>query len=158
MNLRQIMVGGIKVGLVGLDEIFQHVKSLGLESDEQIAEALLDLTSKQNYITPSRKEEYRHALLREFKIYLGQDVPVEMDFLEIKILGKGCPRCERLMQEVLAALDELQLKADVEHVTDINQITKYGPVANPALVVNGKIVSMGRVLSKGEIIEILKKA
>lgn len=157
MNLRQIMVGGIKVGLVGLDEIFNQVKSLGLGSDDEIAEALLDLTSKQNYITPSRKEEYKRALLREFKIYLGQEVPLESDFLEIRVLGKGCPRCEQLMEEVLAALAELDLKADVEHVRDLDQIAKYGPIASPALVVNGKVVTMGRVPSKDEIVRILKK-
>ncbi len=157
MNLRQIMVGGIKVGLVGLDEIFEQVKKSGLDSDEKIAEMLIELTSKQNYITPSRKEDYKRALLREFKVYLGEDVPQETGFLEIKVLGKGCPRCEKLMDEILGALSHLDIKADVEHVKDPSEIAKYGPVANPALVINGKVVTMGRVPSKEEIVAILKK-
>ncbi|MGQ9604446.1 MAG: thioredoxin family protein [bacterium] len=158
MNLRQIIVGGIRVGLVGLDEIFEEVKASNLESDDEIAEMLLELTSKHNYITPSRKEDYRRALLREFKIYLGEEAPKESGLLEIRILGKGCPRCEKLMEEVLAALSQLDLRADVEHVKDLGEISKYGPVASPALVINGKVVAMGRVLSKNEIIEILKQA
>ena len=96
-------------------------------------------------------------MLREFKIYLGEDVPQETGFLEIKVLGKGCPRCEKLMDEILAALAELDIKADVEHIKDPGEIAKYGPVASPALVINGKVVTMGRVLSKEEIVGILKK-
>jgi small redox-active disulfide protein 2 len=82
-------------------------------------------------------------------------VPVEDGGLSIKVLGTGCARCERLVADVMSALDALGLAADVEHVTDPARIGEYGVMGTPALVVNGRIVAAGSAPSAAEIRKML---
>jgi len=77
--------------------------------------------------------------------------------MEIKVLGPGCPRCMSLYDNVILALEELGLEAQVEKVTDLGQIAAHGVIQTPGLVVNGKVVSQGKVLSVEEVKEILKR-
>ncbi len=75
--------------------------------------------------------------------------------MEIKILGKGCCRCndlEALTREVLA---EMGLEVPVVHLTDFRDYLRYGVMQTPALVVNEKVVLAGRVPSKAELTKIL---
>lgn len=77
--------------------------------------------------------------------------------LDIKVLGSGCAKCNDLEAAAKAALAELGMETEVDHVTDFAQIAAYGVMSTPALVVDGKVVSYGKVLKKDEVIEILKK-
>ncbi len=77
--------------------------------------------------------------------------------MEIKVLGPGCPRCNSLYDNVVLALEELGLEAQVQKVTDLGQIAAHGVVQTPGLVVNGKVVSQGKVLSVEEIKKVLKE-
>lgn len=74
----------------------------------------------------------------------------------VKILGTGCQKCEELMSETVAALGELGMNTDIEHVTELTEIVKYGVMSTPSLLVDGKVVSMGKVIKKDAIIKILK--
>jgi small redox-active disulfide protein 2 len=65
--------------------------------------------------------------------------------LEIKVLGPGCPRCERLFNAVDQATGELGLQRQLEKVTDIAAITGYGVMMTPALVVNDEVKTVGRI-------------
>ena len=69
----------------------------------------------------------------------------------IRVLGQGCPNCHRLTMEVMASLTQLNLEADLEHVTDINEIAEYGVVGTPALIINKKAKSVGKVPSQSRI-------
>lgn len=69
----------------------------------------------------------------------------------IKILGSGCAKCIELENRTRAAVSELQLDYDIEHVTDFAQIARYGVMSTPALVLNGKVLSYGKVLSVDEV-------
>lgn len=75
--------------------------------------------------------------------------------LNIKILGTGCPNCQRLEKNVRKALATASLKAEVEKVEDIPKIMNYGVMNTPALVVNEKLVFSGRVASPDELGEML---
>ncbi|MGC9108965.1 MAG: redox-active disulfide protein 2 [Caldimicrobium thiodismutans] len=75
---------------------------------------------------------------------------------EIKVLGPGCPKCELLYENVVKALDELGVEADIIKIKDFMQIAAHGVLTTPGLVVDGKLVSQGKVLSVEEIKEILK--
>ncbi|MCP1714265.1 hypothetical protein J2T58_000092 [Methanocalculus alkaliphilus] len=66
-RIRQIDIGGIGVGLVLLDEIINKVLMMNLKSDDRIAEELMKQTKIFNYIPPSAEEEYRTALMREYR-------------------------------------------------------------------------------------------
>ena len=158
VDVRQIMVGGVKVGLIGLDRILAQVAAESQPTDEEIAERLVALVSEVNYITPSKTEDYRRALLREFKRWKGEEVPPEPGELEIRVLGPGCPNCHRLMSEVMAVLTELEIAADLEHIQDLKKIAEFGPVLTPTLVINGKIVSSGRVPRRADIARCIEEA
>lgn len=75
--------------------------------------------------------------------------------MEIKVLGPGCAKCKQLEKDVLKALTELDLSADVEKVEDIKQIMSYKVMSTPALVVNGKVKMAGRVPRSDELKKIL---
>lgn len=78
--------------------------------------------------------------------------------MEIKVLGKGCPRCMRLEEIVHEATVELGVEATVAHVTDINAIMAYPIMSTPGLVINEKLVMSGRLPRKEEVIQWIKEA
>ena len=52
-------------------------------------------------------------------------------------------------------LAELDLPAEIEHISDPREIARYGIVSTPSLVINGKIVSKGKSLKKSQIVELI---
>ncbi len=74
----------------------------------------------------------------------------------LKILGKGCPNCQRLEANVREAAKNLGLDATIEKVTDVKTIVGYGVMSTPALVKDEKVVSYGRVLSVKEAENLIK--
>ena len=75
----------------------------------------------------------------------------------VKVLGSGCEKCNALEAAAKAALQELGMGDEIEHVRDFADIASYGVMSTPALVVDGKVVSFGKVLKKDEVVTILKK-
>jgi len=73
--------------------------------------------------------------------------------MNIKILGTGCPNCQRLEQNTQQALEELKMEAVVEKVTRIEDIMGYGIMSTPALVVDGMVLVAGTVLGVEDIKE-----
>ena len=71
--------------------------------------------------------------------------------MNIKILGKGCPKCQRLEALAREAAGELGIDASFDHVTDITEIMKYDVLGTPALVVDGEVKVAGRLPAKSEI-------
>ncbi len=74
----------------------------------------------------------------------------------IKVLGPGCAKCEKLKETTRIAADELGIEYELEKVTDIMAITSYGVMMTPALVVDGVVKVTGKVPSTNEIKEMLK--
>ena len=70
---------------------------------------------------------------------------------QVKVLGTGCPKCQKLAELVMNVASERQLDIDLEKVTDITRIAEYGIVATPALVVDDAIVFAGKLPSKDEL-------
>ncbi|MCU0652127.1 MAG: thioredoxin family protein [Candidatus Omnitrophica bacterium] len=77
--------------------------------------------------------------------------------MKIEILGVGCPKCKQLTANAEAAVQELNIQAEIIKVTDIDKITEYGVMMTPALAVDGAVVSVGKVLTKDEIKKIIVK-
>ncbi len=71
--------------------------------------------------------------------------------MKIQIAGPGCVNCRTTEQRVINACAELDLPADVSHVTDWNEMAKLGVLHTPAVVIDGEIVTMGRVPSVAEL-------
>ena len=76
----------------------------------------------------------------------------------VKILGSGCAKCNELEANTRAALEQLGMNTEIDHVTDFTQIASYGVMSTPALVVDGKVVAFGKVLKTEEIVKIMQKA
>lgn len=77
--------------------------------------------------------------------------------MNIKILGTGCPNCQKLEANTKQALEELKLEAKVEKITDISKIMSYSVMGMPALVVDEKVEVYGRIPDVSEIKIILSK-
>jgi len=75
---------------------------------------------------------------------------------EIKVLGTGCAKCEKLAENVKTAISEAGGEFDFEYVKDIQRIIGYGILMTPGLVLDGKVVSSGRVLPVKDIINLLE--
>jgi len=70
---RTIRVADFEAGLIGLDQAILNVYIAGVTSDEEIKKGLLKWVKDfGNYVTPSREEDYKRALLREYKAYAEQ--------------------------------------------------------------------------------------
>jgi small redox-active disulfide protein 2 len=78
--------------------------------------------------------------------------------MEIKILGTGCPKCQRLEQLAREAAGELGIEATFTKVKDIDAIMAYNVMSTPALVIDERVVVSGRVPRKEEIGEWLRAA
>ena len=76
----------------------------------------------------------------------------------MKILGPGCPNCDKLEQMIFRVMAESNIAGEVEHVRDLAEIANYGLVPTPALVINGKIKSAGRLPQETQILQWLRQA
>ena len=74
---------------------------------------------------------------------------------EVRVLGPGCPKCEELMKQTQAVVEELGLDCQVVKVTDIQEITTYGVMMTPALVVDGQVKASGKVPSLDDLKKML---
>ena len=159
-NVTRIRVGRHPTGIVGLKEALEQLATVHADlTDNEISKKLLALLSKSNYINPKIHNLYEDAFLREYKKFVGE--PYEEDasqWIQIRILGPGCPNCEKMEQEIMQLIAELRLPADLDHVRDPMEIGSYGMVAVPALVINGKVMSSGRVPDKGQMKEWVREA
>lgn len=77
--------------------------------------------------------------------------------MKIVLYGRGCQKCIQLLENVQAALDKLNIHADIEKISDMEAITKANLPARPALEIDGKIVAAGQVPTVEEFVEILDK-
>lgn len=78
--------------------------------------------------------------------------------MEIKILGGGCAKCERLERLVREAASELGVEAAFTKVKDMDGIMAYDVMSTPALVINEEVKSSGHIPRKEEIAEWIQAA
>ena len=77
--------------------------------------------------------------------------------MEIKVLGPGCPNCQKVADLVKAAVKELGIDAKIEKGTDMFEIMKY-TMSTPGFVVNGKLKHSGKPLPSIDKVKELIKA
>ncbi len=70
---------------------------------------------------------------------------------ELKILGTGCSKCQKLAESTEAAAIAMGLEHRIEKITQLQQIMCYGVMVTPALVVDGVVKVAGRVPSVDEL-------
>lgn len=72
--------------------------------------------------------------------------------LQIKVLGSGCPNCQKLERETRAALDDATVPYELTKITDFADIAAYGVMSTPALVINEEVVSRGKIPRRDQIV------
>ncbi len=78
--------------------------------------------------------------------------------MDIRVLGTGCFKCKTLEANVLEAVKEMNIPADVIKVTEIDKIMEYDIMMTPGLVINGKVKVSGKVPSKDEIKKLITES
>ncbi len=77
--------------------------------------------------------------------------------IQIEILGTGCKKCQQLEANAKEAVANLNLTAEVSHITDPIEIAKRGVMSTPAMTINGKVVVKGQVVSSAQIQPLLQR-
>lgn len=80
-----------------------------------------------------------------------------MIFVEIKILGTGCDKCDKLEANAKKAVEELGIDATVKKIDDLVEIMTHGVMTTPALVIDGAVKAPGKVLSVEDIKKYIAK-
>ena len=158
-DVERIKINKQPISIIGLKHVMEEMAiEYTQRPDDEVETELLNRLSGKNYIPDRARESYGNAFLREFKKFLGKSYDEEVsEGLEIKILGPGCPQCDKLHMEVMEVMAEMNLSADLNHVSDIKEIGEYGIMVTPALIIDGKVMSVGRIPTKGKIKEWLSE-
>lgn len=75
--------------------------------------------------------------------------------MEIKVIGEGCEKCDKLYENTCQAVSELGLKADIVKVEDLMDIVRLGVLTTPSVMVDGKLIISGRVPKVKDIVKLL---
>lgn len=155
-KITQVKIGGVKVGIAGMDETVEAVAKMGLTSDTDLAREILDRVRAINYVPDAAQDEYARDLVRFYKVRMG--LPVEQlpyegipGLVEIKVLGPGCHRCRQLEKDIRNLLEEMNVAADLEKIEDVNEIAEYNVVVTPGLIINGEVKMAGKVPTKRQL-------
>ena len=73
----------------------------------------------------------------------------------IKVLGPGCPKCKTTYNNVLEALKQTGVEAQVEKIEDIEEMMKYNVLTTPVLMIDEVAIIKGRVADVNEIKQLL---
>lgn len=71
--------------------------------------------------------------------------------MDIKILGPGCPKCEKTAAIVGEAVAEAGVDATIGKVTGVMEIAGYGVFGTPAVVVDGEVKCVGKIPKKEDV-------
>ncbi len=159
-SVRQIKVGKHNTGIVGLDNVLKDVaESMKQSSDKEIVAEMIQRLSKKNYIPSEAYKDYENAFIKAYRKFIGQAIPEDpLEQAEIKVLGAGCPNCDKLEMTLMELIEEMGVTADLEHVRDMKEIASYGVMGSPALVINRKVKAVGSVPPKSKLKELILKA
>jgi small redox-active disulfide protein 2 len=71
--------------------------------------------------------------------------------MEIKVLGRGCTKCNLTEELIRQVLLEERIDAQVEKVTGYKKIASYGIFLTPSVLIDGKVKCVGRIPRKEEV-------
>ena len=75
----------------------------------------------------------------------------------IKVLGPGCPKCKTTYNNVLEALKQTGIEAEVTKIEDIEEMMKYNVLTTPVLMIDDVAIIKGRIADVNEIKKLLTK-
>jgi len=74
---------------------------------------------------------------------------------QIKVLGPGCAKCKTTYNNVLEALKQSGIEAEVTKIEDIEEMMKYNVLTTPVLMIDEVVKVKGRVADINEIKQFL---
>ena len=77
--------------------------------------------------------------------------------MKIEILGTGCLKCKKTLENVQKAVKDLKVEAEIVKVEKINDIMNYGVMITPALAINGEVKVAGKIPSPEQIADWIKQ-
>lgn len=72
--------------------------------------------------------------------------------MEIKVLGTGCAKCDKLFEQVQQAVAEAGVDAEVIKVTKLDEIMTHAVMLTPALIIDGQVKAAGKVPKVDQIV------
>ncbi|KUO48765.1 MAG: hypothetical protein APF76_17930 [Desulfitibacter sp. BRH_c19] len=75
--------------------------------------------------------------------------------MNIKVLGSGCMKCNKLEELVKEVVGEMGVDAKIEKITDIKEIAKTGILMTPGLVIDNEVKASGKLPSKAEVTQMI---
>lgn len=73
----------------------------------------------------------------------------------IKVLGPGCTKCKTTYNNVLEAVKQLGIEAEVTKIEDLEEMMKYNVLTTPVLMIDEVVKVKGRVADISEIKQLL---
>jgi small redox-active disulfide protein 2 len=73
----------------------------------------------------------------------------------IKVLGPGCAKCKTTYNNVLEAVKQTGVEAEVEKIEDIQEMMKYNILTTPVLMIDEVTKVKGRIADVNEIKQLL---
>ena len=78
--------------------------------------------------------------------------------MEVKVLGTGCAKCQKLYDAAERAVELAGVNAQLSKVEKLDEIITYGVAVTPGLVINGEVKSAGKLPDVKQIAAWLKEA
>jgi len=78
--------------------------------------------------------------------------------MKIQVAGPGCARCTTVEKNVIEAVAELGIDADVSKTKDVREYAKLGVLFTPAIIIDGKVAVAGKVPTVADLKKILSAA
>jgi small redox-active disulfide protein 2 len=74
---------------------------------------------------------------------------------DIKVLGPGCTKCKTTYNNVVEAVKQMGIDANITKIEDIEEMMKYNVLTTPVLMIDDVVKVKGRVADLNEIKELL---
>jgi small redox-active disulfide protein 2 len=71
--------------------------------------------------------------------------------MDIKVLGRGCAKCNLTEEIIRQVIIEERIDAHVEKVTGFKKIAAYGVFLTPSVLIDGEVKCVGRIPTKEEV-------
>ncbi|TFH00177.1 MAG: thioredoxin family protein [Calditrichales bacterium] len=78
--------------------------------------------------------------------------------LQIKVVGSGCPTCQKLEAMCREVVAEKHIEAQIEKITDMNTFADLGIFMTPGLILNNRVVSSGKLPLKSTLVHWIEDA
>jgi small redox-active disulfide protein 2 len=78
--------------------------------------------------------------------------------MQIKVLGPGCARCDKVYKEAQRAIADTGVEAELIKVQNLDEIAALGVAMTPGLIIDDEVKSVGKVPRSAQIADWIREA